>query len=110
MTSLLGTYGPWKVPRVMRNMAAIQDRLLEPMSQVNLLAAWPATKVPVHQVFGADDLLVPQTMVNQVKTLVRPGDTVTTLDRAGHSVHFDRPQEVRNLILPPQSERSLHRT
>ena len=103
MTSLLGTYGPWKVPRVMRNMAAVQDRLLEPMSRVNLLAAWPGTKVPVYQVFGNNDLLVPQVQVDRVKTLVGPGDTVTTLDRAGHSVHFDRPQEVRSLVLQAAS-------
>jgi len=99
ISSLVATYGPWGVPRVMGNLAAVQDRLLETLSGMNLVAAWPATKVPVYQVFGDNDLLVPRATVDRVRGLVGPVDRVISLDRAGHSVHFDRPREVRNIIL-----------
>jgi pimeloyl-ACP methyl ester carboxylesterase len=114
LSTLIRTYGPFGAVAALRNMSAIQRRVLPELPTVNLFADWRHPAVPVHYVFGERDPLVPRPLVQQISKLARPTDTVRTVPGAGHMVHFDEPAVVRAVVgraraqsaRPDQSARS----
>jgi pimeloyl-ACP methyl ester carboxylesterase len=98
LSSLIKTYGLFRIPLVLSNMTTVQEHLLNELSQVNILINWPTTRIPVHYVFGAKDLLIPESLVKEVQSLLGPEDTLVTLPQAGHLVHFDQPVLVRQIV------------
>ena len=97
--SLVRTYGLAGAVATLRNMNAIQRRMLPELADLNLLTSWPRAAMPVHYVFGHRDPLVPPSLVRMVSSLVADGDTVTVLPEAGHMAHFDEPAIVRSIVL-----------
>ena len=93
------TYGVVGGARALRNMNAVQRKLLPEMAALDLFAHPPRVTVPVHYVFGEQDAL---TLVSAVTTLpaaiTAPNSTVLRVPDAGHMVHFDQPQVVRSIL------------
>ena len=98
LTSLVRCYGPAGAASALRNAATIQARLLPVLAELRLFDSWPVTTVPVHLVFGEDDILTPPSMVEAALRLLKPEDSLTVLPGAGHMVHFDRPEGVKAII------------
>jgi pimeloyl-ACP methyl ester carboxylesterase len=103
--SLVRAYGWLGAVTALRNMNAIQRKLLPEVATLNLFANWPRPAISVHYVFGGRDPLVPSSMVRAVSGVVTNGDTVVTAPDAGHMVHFDEPAVVRSLIVQAHSRR-----
>lgn len=101
--SLIRTYGWFGAVAALRNMNAIQRKLLPELAKVNLFANWPRLAIPVHYIFGGGDPLVPCSMVQRVSDVIADSDTVVTLPDAGHMVHFDKPAIVRSIIAQAHS-------
>jgi len=101
--SLIRTYGWFGTVAALRNMNAIQRKLLPELAQLNLFANWPRPTIPVHYIFGGKDLLVTSSMVRRVSGAITSRDTVVTLPNAGHMVHFDEPDIVRSIIVQAHS-------
>ena len=59
----------------LRNAASIQARLLPALAKLDLLSSWPDA-VPIHLVFGEDDLLSPPSLVRAAALHIRPGDSL----------------------------------
>jgi pimeloyl-ACP methyl ester carboxylesterase len=103
LSSLVGTYGLVGAVKTVRNINAIQRRMLPELATLNLFAHWPERTVPIHHVFGESDPLVPACLVQKIAgTLVRD-DSVTVLPNAGHMVHFDEPAVVRSIVVRAHS-------
>jgi len=98
MFGLIRTYGLLGTVATMRNMNAIQRKILPELASLNLFANWPRTTIPVHYIFGSDDPLNPPSLVQKVSSVIQSGDTLVTLPEAGHMLHFDHPAEVRSVI------------
>lgn len=96
--SLVRTYGWLGAASALRNMSAIQRKILPEVAALDLFANWPRPAVPVHYVFGERDPLTPRSLVQKVSGLIARDDTVTSLPNAGHMVHFDEPAMVRSVI------------
>lgn len=96
--SLIRRYGPAGTATALRNAASIHARLLPALAELDLLSSWPESAVPIHLVFGEDDLLSPPSLVRAAALHIRPGDSLTVLPGAGHMAHFDRPAAVRDLV------------
>jgi pimeloyl-ACP methyl ester carboxylesterase len=96
--SLLRTYGLFGTATALRNMNAIQRKLLPDLVTLNLFAQWPRPAIPVHYVFGGRDPLNPRSIVERVSETITDRDTVVTLPDAGHMAHFDEPGTVRSII------------
>jgi pimeloyl-ACP methyl ester carboxylesterase len=96
--SLVRTYGLLGAVTALRNMNAIQRRVLPQLPGVNLFRDWPRPSVPVHYIFGDRDPLIPRSLVEQISSLAGESDTVLTVPDAGHSVHFDEPAVVRSVV------------
>src|SRR5262249_37298575 len=100
VSSLIRTYGWLGAVSALRNMNAIQRRVLPEMPAVNLFIDWPRPAVAVHYVFGGRDPLVPRSVVERISMNVAGRiDTVVTVPGAGHSVHFDEPEVVRSAVV-----------
>lgn len=97
--ALIGTYGPLGALRALKNMDAIQRRLLPELTMLDLFAKPPRVNVPVHYVFGEHDPLVPAEMADRFTTAIPAGGSTSVRVRgAGHMVHFDHPEVVRSLL------------
>jgi len=103
MFSLIRTYGLFGTLAALRNMNAIQRKILPELASLNLIANWPRTTIPVHYIFGNDDPLNPPSIVQRVSKVIAPGDTVVTLTEAGHMLHFDQSATVRSAIAQAHS-------
>lgn len=101
--TLIGTvaaYGPWGAVKAIRNMNAIQRKLLPQLASLDLFSKPPHLQVPVHYIFGRDDPLIPALLRERLAALVTaPGSTSTLLPDAGHMVHFDQPAAVRSIVV-----------
>ena len=97
---MIRTYGVVGGMRALRNMNAIQRKLLPEIAALDYFAHPPRVTVPVHYVFGEDDALTPAAVVRDLpEKVAAPGSTVTVLPDAAHMVHFDRPQAVRSIVV-----------
>lgn len=103
LSSLIRSYGVLGTVTALRNMNAIQSRLLPELATLNLFASWPTPGIPVHYLFGEKDPLAPGTLVQKLSAVRARGDTIATLRDAGHMLHFDRPDAVRSLIVQAHS-------
>ena len=103
LLSLIRTYGLFGAVAALRNMNAIQRKLLPELAGLNLFTNWPRPAIPVHYIFGNSDPLVPQSLVQNLSSVIAPGDTVVALPNAGHMVHFDEPAIVRSVIVQAHS-------
>ena len=75
-------------------------RALAPeLSTVNLISGWPRSPIPVDLIFGDADLLSPAEMIDRVRPLLAPRDTLRVVHGAGHMAHFDAPDVVRSVVL-----------
>lgn len=98
ITSLVRCYGLAGAASALRNSMAVQARLLPALAELRLFDSWPETTVPLHLVFGEDDILTPPSAVETATRLLKPDDSLVVLPRAGHMVHFDRPEAVKGIL------------
>jgi pimeloyl-ACP methyl ester carboxylesterase len=103
LLGLIRTYGWGGAMTALRNLSAVQRKLLPAVAKLNLFASWPRTAMPVHYVFGGGDPLVPPFLVQRVAEVMTSRDTMVTVPDAGHLVHFDQPVVVRSIILRAHS-------
>lgn len=108
--SIAGTYGPHRLPRVLANMDASMRALLPEYSTVDLISRWPRSPVPVDLVFGNANLLSPAEMIDRVRPLLGPQDTLRVVDEAAHMAHFDAPAFVQSVVLGEEPSRSPRQT
>jgi pimeloyl-ACP methyl ester carboxylesterase len=97
--SIAGTYGPHRIPRVLANMNASIRALLTGYAKVDLISHWPRSSVPTDLVFGDADLLSPAAVIDRVRPLLGPRDTLRVVPGAAHMAHFDAPAVVRSVVL-----------
>jgi len=76
----------------------IQSCLLPALAEFCLFDSWPETPVPLHIVFGGEDILKPPSSVEATSRLLKPEDSLAVLPGAGHMVHFDRPEAVKGIL------------
>ena len=100
--SIAGTYGPHRIPRVLANMNASTRALLPQYAKVDLISHWPRSPVPADLLFGEADLLSPAEVIDRVRPLLGPQDTLRVIHGAAHMAHFDAPVVVRSVILGPK--------
>jgi len=99
LLAVIRTYGAVGGMRALRNMNIIQRKLLPEIAAVDLFARPPRVAVPVHYVFGEQDVLTPASVVKELPAAIAaPGTTVVRLPDAGHMVHFDQPRIVRSIL------------
>jgi len=97
--ALIRTYGAVGGVRALRNVNIIQRRLLPEISSLDLFSRPPRVTVPVHYVFGEQDVLTPASVVKDLPAAIAaPGTTVVRLPDAGHMAHFDQPRIVRSIL------------
>ena len=81
-------------------MNTIQDVILPELAPFNLFDNPPRLTMPVHYVFGEQDVLVPRALAERIpQAITAPSHTVTFASNAGHMVQFDRPEIVRAAIM-----------
>jgi pimeloyl-ACP methyl ester carboxylesterase len=98
--SLISTYGLLGAVHALRNMNRVQNILLPKLVSLNLFSDPPRLAVPVHYVFGAQDPLIPSDIVKELPVAIStPQSTVKLVSNAGHMVHFDQPDVVREIVL-----------
>jgi pimeloyl-ACP methyl ester carboxylesterase len=97
--AIAGTYGPHRLPRVLANMDASARALAPELAAVDLISRWPRSPVPADLMFGDADLLSPGEMIERVRPLLGPQDTIRVVHGAAHMAHFDAPAVVRSLVL-----------
>jgi pimeloyl-ACP methyl ester carboxylesterase len=96
LVGMLKTYGIVGSVRALRNMSAVQSRMLTDVAALDLLSHPPALSVPVHFVFGEQDALTAAFMSGELPGVIGgPGTTAVRVPEAGHLVHFDRPDVVQ---------------
>jgi pimeloyl-ACP methyl ester carboxylesterase len=99
LVALIRTYGAVGGVRALRNMSIIQRKLLPEIASLDLFSRVPRVTVPVHYVFGEQDVLTPASVVKELPAAIAaPGTTVVRLPNAGHMVHFDQPRIVRSIL------------
>lgn len=97
--ALIRTYGAVGGVRALRNVNIVQRKLVPEIAAVDLLARPPRVAVPVHYVFGEQDVLTPASIVKELPAAIAaPATTVVRLPDAGHMVHFDQPRIVRSIL------------
>jgi proline iminopeptidase len=97
---MIRTYGFIGTARALRNMNAIQGKLLPQLVSLDLFANPPRLAIPVHYVFGEQDPLIPTAIVKQLPiAIAAPESTVALVPDAGHMVHFDQPEVVRSIAV-----------
>ena len=94
------TYGVAGGVRVLRNMNAVLLKLLPDVAALDLFAGPPRVTVPVHYVFGQQDVLTSASVLTELPpAIATPGSTIVRVPDAGHLVHFDRPDVVRSIVV-----------
>lgn len=100
LSGLIRTYGVVGAWRALRNMNLIQGRLLPDIVSLDLFANPLRVTVPVHYVFGEQDVLTPASVVQRLSAAIAaPASTVALLPNAGHMAHFDQPDTVRSIAV-----------
>jgi pimeloyl-ACP methyl ester carboxylesterase len=97
--SIVRTYGPHRLPRVLANMDASARALLPELSRVDVLSHWPRSPLPADLIFGDADFLSPPEVIERARPLLGPRDTLRIVPGAAHMVHFDAPAVVRSVVL-----------
>jgi len=99
VVDLVRTYGVIGGMRALPNMNAVQRSLLPAMVALDFLACPPRITVPVHYVFGEQDVLTRLSAVTTLPSAIAPpNSTVHRVADAGHMVHFDQPHIVRSIL------------
>jgi|GEM_PF-469443 pimeloyl-ACP methyl ester carboxylesterase/uncharacterized protein YqfB (UPF0267 family) len=98
VVSLIRGYGLAGAVRSLRNMNAVQRKLLPELSTLNLFTDWPRPTMPIHYVFGQKDPLCPPSSIESLSSVVKESDTLTLLPDASHMAHFDEVAAVRSVI------------
>ena len=99
LAALLRTYGPIGAVKAVRNMNIVLRKLLPEIATLDLLPRPPRVTVPVHYVYGEEDVLMPPPVIEALPpAIAAPITTVVRLPDAGHMVHFDQPEIVRSII------------
>ncbi len=94
------TYGPVGTVRALRNMNLVQRALLPELASLTLLTDPPHVQCPVHYIFGAQDPLETPALIRELPAAIAaPRTTVVIAPNAGHMVHFDQPELVREVII-----------
>ena len=97
---MAGAYGVIGTLRALRNMDLVQRKLLPEIASMDLFAKPPRVAVPVHFVYGEQDVLNPASIVRDFPALIAaPSSTVARLPNAGHMAHFDQPAIVRSIAV-----------
>jgi pimeloyl-ACP methyl ester carboxylesterase len=100
LVALFRTYGVVGMVKALRNMNIVQRKLLPGIAALDLLAHPPHLTMPVHYVFGEQDVLAPASVVEALPAAIAaPGSTVLRLPDAGHMLHFDQPDVVRSIVI-----------
>ena len=97
--SLVRAYGLIGAAKSLRNMNAVQRKMLPQMATLNLFTHWPRPAIPIHYVFGGGDPLIPPSLVQAVSRVASREDTVVVLPDSGHMAHFDQPATVRSIVV-----------
>lgn len=96
LIALIRAYGVTGAIRALRNIDLKLRRILPEAASLNLFANPPRLKVPVHYLFGELDVVTPDDARERLPAAIAaPASTVVRVPRAGHMVHFDRPDVVR---------------
>jgi pimeloyl-ACP methyl ester carboxylesterase len=96
--AMAATYGVMGTVRALRNVNLVQRRLLPEIASLDLFKKPPRVAIPVHFVFGEQDVLNPASIVKDFPALIAaPTSTVVRVPNAGHMVHFDQPAIVRTI-------------
>jgi len=98
LLSLAHTYGLLGVVSALRNMNAIQRKLLPELATLDLFTHWRQLTIPTHFIFGECDPLVTPSMQQKLAGFMTNRDTLVSTPDAGHMVHFDVPSVVRFAI------------
>ena len=99
LLAMIRTYGAVGGVRALRNMNIVQRKLLPEIASLDLFARPPRVAVPVHYVFGEQDVMTPASVVRELPAAIAaPATTVVRLPDAGHMVHFDQPRIVRSIL------------
>lgn len=99
LIALVRTYGVFGAVRALRNMNTITRHLLPEIASLDLLRNPPRVTVPVHYIFGEQDVLTPEAIVNALAgAIAAPSTTVHRIVHAGHMAHFDQPAVVRSIL------------
>ena len=97
---LIRTYGVVGAVRVLRNMNLVQGKMLPDLLSLDLFANPPRLPIPVHYVFGEQDVLSPAAVVKKLPAAIAsPASSVVRLQDAGHMAHFDQPGIVRTIAM-----------
>jgi pimeloyl-ACP methyl ester carboxylesterase len=100
LVAMAGAYGVIGTLRALRNMDLVQRKLLPEIASMDLFAKPPRVAVPVHFVYGEQDVLNPASIVRDFPALIAaPSSTVARLPNAGHMAHFDQPAIVRSIAV-----------
>jgi pimeloyl-ACP methyl ester carboxylesterase len=95
---LIDTYGLLGTIQVLKNMNEVQRRMLPDVAALDLFANPPRPAIPVHCVFGEHDALIPVEMSERLAAAIAARTSVR-LPNAGHMVHFDQPETVRQIVM-----------
>jgi pimeloyl-ACP methyl ester carboxylesterase len=94
------TYGVVGGLKALRNLNAVLRTLLPEVAALDLVAQPPRVPVPVHYVFGGQDVLTSASALTDLPSAITPpGSTIVRVPNAGHLVHFDRPDVVRSIVV-----------
>jgi pimeloyl-ACP methyl ester carboxylesterase len=103
--NMIRSYGFIGTAKALRNMSLIQRELLPQLVALDLLANPPHPAVPVHYVFGEQDPLTPEAIVEKLPAAIAATEsTVARVPDAGHMVHFDQPAIVRSVAMRARSD------
>jgi pimeloyl-ACP methyl ester carboxylesterase len=106
LSSMIATYGVAGTVTALRNLNAVQRKLLPELVSLNLFVNPPRVAIPVHYVFGQQDALTPGSIVRLLPaTIAAPDSTVLLVPDAGHMVHFDQPATVRSIAVGAIADR-----
>lgn len=98
LIAMISTYGVVGTIRALRNMNRVQRKLLPEIASLDLITDPPRVTVPVHYVFGEQDVLNPLSIVKALPAAIAaPASTVVRVPDAAHMVHFDQPAIVRSI-------------
>jgi pimeloyl-ACP methyl ester carboxylesterase len=100
LSGFLKIYGFFGLLRALGNMGRVQNKLLPELAALNLFNQPLHLQVPVHFIFGQEDPLVPWELIRRLPEAVAAEvSTLTRVAQAGHMVHFDQPEIVREVLL-----------
>ncbi len=97
--SLLQGYGLGGAFRAIGNLGRVQNRLLPPIDDINLMGDLDTLQAPVHFVLGEHDAFIADAVVGYLETLTASGPhSLTFVPNAAHMAHFDAPAEVAAIV------------